>query len=132
MHDAPLFTAHADPQPDARPLPRPASTPAMSKPAMSKPAEADVKPSPPASPRRDVTAACTKPAPAARSVEAVSEDALLVNERDAARILAISERKLWELRMQGLIPHLRIGRAVRYDPEDLKSWINEQKRATAG
>ena len=48
---------------------------------------------------------------------------LLVNALDAATMLAISPRKLWELTNCGEIPCVRIGRAVRYKPVDLHEWI---------
>jgi len=51
----------------------------------------------------------------------------LVNRTRAAELLAISERKLWELSNRGEIRHLRIGRAVRYDVADLVTWIEERK-----
>jgi excisionase family DNA binding protein len=53
---------------------------------------------------------------------------LLVNARDAARLLAISERTLWSLTAAGDIPVIRIGRAVRYDPRDLQAWIDRSKQ----
>ena len=43
-------------------------------------------------------------------------------------MLAICPRKLWELRTRGEIPHVRLGRAVRYDKADLYRWIQTQKR----
>ncbi len=51
----------------------------------------------------------------------------LLRPRDAARALAISPRLLWSLTNRGEIPVVRIGRAVRYDPHDLRRWIDEQK-----
>ena len=50
-------------------------------------------------------------------------DLLLWTSRQAAKALAISERKLWDLTNEGAIPCIRIGRAVRYDPGDIRSWI---------
>lgn len=55
---------------------------------------------------------------------------LLINARDAAKALAISERKLWELTNGKAIPCVRIGRRVLYDPCDLQSWIGRQKGGT--
>lgn len=52
---------------------------------------------------------------------------LLLRPRDAARALAISERKLWDLTVRNLIPCVRIGRAVRYSPLDLQAWIEARK-----
>ena len=54
---------------------------------------------------------------------------LLLTSREAAKALAISERKLWELTNCGIIPVVRIGRAVRYDPHDLELFIQAQKDA---
>jgi excisionase family DNA binding protein len=53
---------------------------------------------------------------------------LLLNEREAARSLGISPRKLWALRASGEIPFLRIGRAVRYSVEALGRWIEGQEQ----
>ena len=52
---------------------------------------------------------------------------ILLRPSDAAEALAISPRKLWELTNCGDIPCIRIGRAVRYDPVDLRNWIEMQK-----
>jgi predicted DNA-binding transcriptional regulator AlpA len=54
-------------------------------------------------------------------------DSLLWTSRQAAKALAICERKLWELTKAGAIPCVRIGRAVRYDPVDIRRWIDAQK-----
>lgn len=47
--------------------------------------------------------------------------------REAAEYLAISRRKLWSLTVCGEIKSIRIGRAVRYDPDDLKAWVEKRK-----
>jgi len=52
----------------------------------------------------------------------------LLCPRDAAVLLAIGSRKLWELTNCSEIPHLRIGRSIRYDPDDLDEWIRLRKR----
>jgi excisionase family DNA binding protein len=59
--------------------------------------------------------------------EATNHIVLLLKPREAAKALSISERTLWELTDHGKIPHVRIGRAVRYDPRDLQAWIDAQK-----
>lgn len=51
----------------------------------------------------------------------------LLRPREAAAMLALSPRKLWELTNRKLIPCVRIGRAVRYDVRDLVAWIEDQK-----
>ena len=60
----------------------------------------------------------------------VDKNLLLLTERDAAKAMSISPRTLWQLRIDEKIPHLRFGRAVRYDPHDLKAWINARKTHT--
>ena len=50
----------------------------------------------------------------------------LMRTAEAAELLSISERKLWELTNRKDIPHLRIGRAVRYRWLDLLQWIEKQ------
>ena len=49
---------------------------------------------------------------------------LLLRPNEAARTLGISPRTLWALP----IPRVRIGkRGVRYDVQDIRLWIEEQK-----
>lgn len=55
---------------------------------------------------------------------------LLLPPNDAAQTLSISPRTLWGLTQAGEIPCIRIGRAVRYDPADLRAWIDRRKNAT--
>ena len=52
----------------------------------------------------------------------------LVKTKPAAEYLSISTRKLWELTNCGEIPHVRIGRSVRYRPEDLDAYIQRHTR----
>ena len=56
----------------------------------------------------------------------------LLRSDEAARLLAISPRKLWTLADDGEIPVVRIGRSVRYDPGDLQDFIERQKHRKAG
>ena len=52
---------------------------------------------------------------------------LLLTPKEAASTLSISARKLWGLTASGEIPHVRIGRSVRYPVDDLQRWIDDQK-----
>ena len=52
---------------------------------------------------------------------------LLLKPAEAAKALAISARKLWSLTAGREIPHVPIGRAVRYDVSDLRAWIESKK-----
>jgi excisionase family DNA binding protein len=64
---------------------------------------------------------------ASSSATPVAISRLLMKPREASAALGISERTLWDLTHQNVIPHVRIGRAVRYDPADLRAWINANK-----
>jgi excisionase family DNA binding protein len=59
----------------------------------------------------------THPAPAPK----------LLTARDAAKALAVCEKTLWAITDRGEIPVVRIGRSVRYDPQDLSRWIESRK-----
>ncbi len=48
---------------------------------------------------------------------------LLVDTREASRLLAISPRTLWSLTACGAIESRKIGRSVRYSPADLQAWV---------
>jgi len=53
---------------------------------------------------------------------------MLVTVRQAASALSVSERTLWAISApRGPIPVVRIGRSVRYDPGDLREWLEAQK-----
>jgi len=51
----------------------------------------------------------------------------LLRAHEAADQLAISARKLWQLTSEGRIACIRLGRSVRYDPEDLRRFIESQR-----
>lgn len=48
---------------------------------------------------------------------------LLVNSKEAARMLGISSRTLWNWTVSGGIQCVRNGRILRYDPEVLRQWV---------
>lgn len=49
---------------------------------------------------------------------------LLLTPSEAAAALRISPRMLWSQTKSGVIPCIRLGKAVRYSPEALQEWIN--------
>lgn len=53
---------------------------------------------------------------------------LLLTPPQAAEALAISPRKLWGMTASGEIPHVRLGRSVRYPVDELQRWINDRKK----
>ena len=48
---------------------------------------------------------------------------ILSRTAEAAKLLAISERTVWELTRQGVLPCVRLNRLVRYDRDALRVWI---------
>lgn len=56
---------------------------------------------------------------------------MLLTTRQAAWRLNISERTLYSYTQSGSIPVVRIGRAVRYDPADLRAWIERAKKSSS-
>ncbi|MBK7878882.1 MAG: helix-turn-helix domain-containing protein [Planctomycetes bacterium] len=61
--------------------------------------------------------------PAADRSSILTPEPLLLRPAEAARFLAISPRKLWELTNCREVPAVRIGRALRYPTEDLRAWV---------
>lgn len=55
----------------------------------------------------------------------------LLSARQAAARLCISTRKLWSMTSSGEIPAIRIGRGVRYAPDDLAAYIAQQRSGGA-
>ena len=62
-----------------------------------------------------------------RTVNNLRVGQLLLTPRQAAEALQISERKLWGMKASGEIPHVLLGRSVRYPLADLQRWIDERK-----
>ncbi len=54
-----------------------------------------------------------------------SGERLLINPTEAARVLCMSPRKLWQLTQEKKIPSVRIDRNWRYSPEALRRWVEE-------
>ena len=56
-------------------------------------------------------------------------EVLLVEPRDAARMLAVSPRKLWAMTFEDNpgLPYIRCGRLVRYSVSDLEQWIHARR-----
>ncbi len=51
----------------------------------------------------------------------------LLKANEAAEQLAIGPRKLWELTNTGELKSIKIGRAVRYHPDDLADFIAKHR-----
>jgi len=59
------------------------------------------------------------PAPALHSMP------LLLTEEQAASLLSLSPRKVWELAACGAIPFIKIGSIKRYRRADLEAWVEK-------
>ena len=53
---------------------------------------------------------------------------LLLTIQEAAEALGISQRKLWGMTDSREIPHVRLGRCLRYPVRELEQWIDENKK----
>ncbi len=62
--------------------------------------------------------ATTKPLPPVPQPEP-----LLVDGPGAQRLLSLSKSSIYLLTKAGKLPHVRIGRSVRYSPADLAKWV---------
>jgi excisionase family DNA binding protein len=54
--------------------------------------------------------------------QAVAEP-MLLTARETARALAVCEKTLWQLRRDGLLPTVRVGRGIRFDRRDVLAFI---------
>lgn len=59
------------------------------------------------------------------------QEQLLMTAKQAAAVLAISERTLWKLTNDGQLPAIRFGRIVRYDLTDLRAFIAARRCGTS-
>lgn len=53
------------------------------------------------------------------------EEAL--NVRQVAELLGVSDKHIYELVAQGKLPAFRVGKAVRFDPQDVADWLRKRK-----
>jgi len=55
----------------------------------------------------------------------MAAEVLLVDRKEAARILCVGVRKVWELTNRGELPAVKVGRqAIRYRVADLRAWAD--------
>ena len=64
------------------------------------------------------------------SISTADQDRLLLKPREAAALLSVSERQLWQhTSPRGPIPATRIGNCVRYCRQGLQRYIESQQQA---
>jgi excisionase family DNA binding protein len=52
--------------------------------------------------------------------------------REAAKALGISERLLWAWTNRGLIPHIRLGKAILYPVDSIRAWLQKAAQPAEG
>jgi excisionase family DNA binding protein len=57
-----------------------------------------------------------------------SSRALMTAEEVAERLGGVSVKWVWAQTRAGMIPHVRLGRLLRYRPEKIDSWLAEIER----
>ncbi len=55
----------------------------------------------------------------------------LLRPAEAARILGVSRSQIYRLAALGEIPHVRVGRSVRFRLEDLRAFVERRRVAAA-
>lgn len=64
------------------------------------------------------------PRNAAAGLKGPDKEAVInLDERQAAKFLGIGARTLWQLRKDGSVPYVRIGKSVRYPKPLLLKWL---------
>ena len=53
----------------------------------------------------------------------------LLTYRDAAKLLGVTDRTVWQLVKDGHLPAVRFGRSVRIDPADLRAFVERAKQS---
>jgi len=68
----------------------------------------------------DIPPAVASPTPAGKPAEA------LMTVREAAALLAVSDKTLYRMVSLGQVPHARLGGSLRFRREELEAWIRQQ------
>ncbi len=56
---------------------------------------------------------------------------LAMRPREAAKALGVSERLLWEWTDRGVVPHVRLGKAILYPVDSLRDWLKRRAQEAA-
>lgn len=56
----------------------------------------------------------------------------LLTTDEAAQFMALGKRTIQELVAEGRLAHVKIGRSIRFDIEDLRRFVEGQKKKAAG
>lgn len=53
---------------------------------------------------------------------------ILVDEAEAGKLLCLSGRTLYQLRIDGELPYVAVGKAIRYRVDSLRAWAASKER----
>ncbi len=56
---------------------------------------------------------------------------MMLDIHELSKELKISESGIYQWVSQKKIPFVKMGRAVRFDPEDIKKWLEEKKNLSS-
>ena len=51
---------------------------------------------------------------------------LALRPREAARALGVCGKTLWSWTKAGIVPHVRVGKAILYPVAELEAWLRQQ------
>ena len=59
----------------------------------------------------------------------IYKDKTLLRPKEAAQVLAVSERKLWAMTFEEFpgVPYVKLGRSLRYPLPDLLAWLKTKQ-----
>jgi excisionase family DNA binding protein len=52
---------------------------------------------------------------------------MLLTPDDVAELLQVNKSWVYEAARDGRIPHVRLGRYVRFEPEEIEAWLKTQR-----
>lgn len=53
----------------------------------------------------------------------------LVSADEVAAVLGVTTARVYEMARQGVLPSVRLGRQIRFDPDRIKAWIDSGGQA---
>jgi len=57
-----------------------------------------------------------------------SEEKLLVNARFLSEELGVAEGTIYQWVMQRRIPHIKLGKSVRFDMSEIRGWVQSKSK----
>jgi prophage regulatory protein len=51
----------------------------------------------------------------------------LIRPDDLAKMLGVSKGAIYSWCRRGVIPHIRLEKCIRFDPQEIQEWLNDRK-----